>query len=98
MKHAGTLIATMFLLSSCATDEPPQTYATKLNAMTTDGERYDAVVEECLLSGTLPFTWSLDYEFDDMANRANGMGFLLRDNWEPIFDDLNSIVITLCGT
>jgi len=78
------------------TDEPPQTYATPLNSMTSL-EQHDAIVQECLMSGTLPFTWTLDFGFDSIAIDSNGLGFNLRSQWEPIFDDMNSIVITLCG-
>jgi len=73
------------------TDEPPQTYESP------EVTEFD-VVDFCLNSFTLPFIWHNDYpEFSHITDNANGLDFQLRSQWQPIFDDLNSIVITLCG-
>lgn len=87
------------------TDEPAQTYYAPLNTMTTDQEKQDAITNACLVSGTLPFIWHRgEIIFTNIANGANGLDFTLRtgyypqEPWEPIFDDMNSIVVKLCGT
>lgn len=73
------------------TDEPAQTYSSPLTTglMITDA---------CLEHGVLPFQWSMDpIQFRPIVEDANGKHFMLTNDWESIFNDLNSIVITLCG-
>lgn len=73
------------------TDEGPQSYTTPL----TDGL---SIIDACLDNGVLPFQWSRhSSEFRPIVEGANGKHFMLSNDWMTIFEDLNSIVITLCG-
>lgn len=73
------------------TDEPAQTYSTP----PTDGLM---ITDACLNHGVLPFQWSFSpSDFRPIVEPANGIHFMMSDDWQTIFDDLNSIVITLCG-
>jgi len=57
------------------------------------------VRESCLYSGMLPFVWHKGFSaFTWIAGNTNGLDFQLEDEWEPILDDLNSVIITLCGS
>lgn len=80
-------------LTFAFTDEPPQTY----RSPAISGQD---VINNCITSGTLPFIWHNPsyFEFTNITSTANGRSFYLVNNWQQIFDDLNSIVITLCGT
>lgn len=73
-------------------DENCQTYAMP---PTTPAD----VVFECTLHNVLPFMWSTDWSracYENIAMDANGLFFTISNGWVNIFDDLNSIVITLC--
>lgn len=74
------------------TDEEPQTYA---SVSTTD----TMVVDACLQSQTLPFVWysAGGTRFPSIVTQANGGWFGLTSDWVQIFEDLNSIIVTLCG-
>jgi von Willebrand factor type A domain-containing protein/putative metal-binding protein len=73
------------------TDENQQTYRTP----PTTGQ---AVIDACVWSGTLPFIWSrYPADFEYVAQGANGAHFTLVNDWATIFDDMKSIVVTLCG-
>lgn len=64
------------------------------------------VVDACRQSGTLPFIWGPVYgtpptlggQFENITINANGLWFELVNDWQIIFDNMNSIVITLCGS
>jgi len=72
------------------TDEPAQTYVNP----PTDGLM---ITDACLMNGVLPFQWSFNPEqFAPIVEPANGIHFTLSNEWESIFDDLNSIVVKLC--
>lgn len=74
------------------TDEPAQTYTAP---PTTDL----LIVDTCIQHGVLPFQWSLSpLQFRPIVEAANGLHFTLVNDWETIFEDMNSIVITLCGS
>lgn len=74
------------------TDEPAQSYTAPVTTV-------QDVIDSCLVSGTLPFIWSRSPAFfQNITAGANGIYFMLENTWQPIFDDLNSIVITLCGS
>lgn len=74
------------------TDEDAQTYT---NPQTT-GQN---VINSCLESQTLPFIWALGGpEFLAITTGTNGMYFTLQQNWQIIFDNMNSIIVTLCGS
>jgi len=74
------------------TDETQQTY-------TSPPTTPQMVIDSCLLSGTLPFIWSYyPAQFGYIASGANGIHFTLINDWQRIFDDMNSVVITLCGS
>jgi uncharacterized protein YegL len=73
------------------TDEEAQSYWTPQSTQT-------EVTEACLLHGVLPFMWSQHpQDFQSMVEDANGIHFELVADWQAILDDLNSIIVTLCG-
>lgn len=73
------------------TDEMQQSYTSPLTTP-------QMVIDSCLLSGTLPFIWShYPAQFGYIAAGANGIHFSLVNDWVRIFNDMNSVVITLCG-
>lgn len=74
------------------TDEGPQTY-------TDPDTTWPMVVDACIQSSTLPFIWGpwADQEFERITDAANGRWFPISNYWEQMFEDLNSIIITLCG-
>lgn len=73
------------------TDEEAQTY---IDPPTTT---YDCI-DSCIESGTLPFMWEQSSDLANISNNANATSFTLVDDMQQIFDDLNSIIITLCGS
>lgn len=74
------------------TDEYQQSY-------TSPPTTPQSVIDSCLLSGTLPFIWSYyPAQFGYIASGANGIHFSLVNDWVTIFNDMNSVVITLCGS
>ena len=95
--HADSLLGLHWNMNANAlvftfTDEPPQTYVTP----PTDGLM---ITDACLEHGVLPFIWSLSpTEFRPIVQAANGIHFSIVNDWEQIFNDMNSIVITLCGS
>ena len=73
------------------TDEPAQSY---LNPEVTG----QMIIDECISNSVLPFVWAkhpLGFEY--IPNSANGIYFDLVSNSQQILNDLNSIIITLCG-
>lgn len=72
------------------TDEAQQTYSSP----PTTGQ---AIIDACIQSGTLPFMWSnYPNNFQYIVQGANGEHFTLVSDWQTIFDDMNSIIMTLC--
>jgi len=80
------------------TDEGPQTYSTPPTTA-------QNVIDSCIGSGTLPFVWHGAWggsEFLNMTTAAGGTAFEMEigvspeEEWEPIFNDLNDVVVTLC--
>ncbi len=79
------------------TDEHPQTYT----AIPTDSLM---VTDACLANGVVPFVWGPygiyalgpngDFTF---VRNAGGEVFDLIPDWQVILDDLNSVLISLCG-
>lgn len=74
------------------TDEEPQSY-------TTPPTTPQDIIDACVGNSVLPFLWS-DYppDFAYIVNGANGTHFNLVNDWETIFNNMNSIIVTLCGT
>lgn len=55
------------------------------------------IIDACLGTSTLPFIWSITpSDFAYIAQGANGQHFLLTNEWEVMFNDMNSIIIQLC--
>lgn len=74
------------------TDEDAQTYN---NPPVTGAD----IIDMCIANGVLVFQWAYDNQsFEYVAQGTNGKYFMLSDSEEDILNDLNSIIITLCGT
>ena len=73
------------------TDEDPQSYLSPVVTAL-------MIKDSCLSHFVLPFLWSRNIPaFEPEIVGANGRCFNLEDTWEPMFDDMNSIIVTLCG-
>lgn len=80
------------------TDENAQSYPSGISSQD--------VIDSCQNSWTLPFIWgNYQYDFQSICTSTNGLYFNLPSisataevAWNKIFDDMNSIVVTLCGS
>ena len=74
------------------TDEPQQSY---ISPRITG----QSIIDTCMWSGMLPFIWSkYPADFEYIADGANGIHFSLTTDWQIILNDMNSVILTLCGS
>lgn len=72
------------------TDEVPQSY---LSPPATGPD----IVAACMENSVLPFLWSKNIlDFDPMISPEGGKCFEIKTTWEPMFNDLASIILELC--
>lgn len=72
------------------TDERPQSY--ELPVITVND-----VAQACLFHDVLPFIWSINpLEFEGIAILSGAQHFPLINSWEPMFENMNSIINQLC--
>lgn len=72
------------------TDEVPQTYMTPQIT-------YQMVLDACVSSNTFLAIWSNnDREFSLITNDSFGLHFELVNDWEIIFNEMNSIIFMFC--
>ena len=76
------------------TDEDPQSWTTTQNPVL---HQEQDVTAACIFTGTLPFIWSQNQIlFEPMAVDSGGKHFELIDDWEIMFEQMNSIIVMLC--
>lgn len=72
------------------TDEPPQTYMTTRT-------NYQMVSDACIASQTTLVIWSENEpEFRPIAENSGGVYFELINDWQIMFNEMNSIIFSFC--